>query len=94
MKRIFFDVSKTLAKSFSIDIRLISNSNRAKYDMEIIGEEKFDIIVSIRYIYIYILRRSFVELAPRLERKRIVVPLIVRVYYILYNARTIGTLFF
>ena len=45
-------------------------------------------------IYIYILRRSFVELAPRLERKRIVVPLIIRVYYILYNARTIGTLFF
>lgn len=48
------------------------------------------------YIYMFLKRSFFLELAPRLERKRIetVVPLIVRVYYILYNARTIGTLFF
>lgn len=41
-------------------------------------------------IYIYLVGRR-TKLAPRLERKRIetVVPLIVPVYYTLYNARTI-----
>lgn len=83
-----------MAKSFSIDIRL-SNSNRTNHGLEIIGEEKFDIIVSIRYIYILLVDAPSWLLVPREKESRPLFHLSFQcIIHSIMRGPLFGTLFF